>query len=95
MGDNVREARKRAVPFLFGGVFACAVEEHAGAARRAVLLCGRVTRAHRLLQVLKRRVTEVGGLTEDERLVGLLEAGEIPEVPDGACSFASEDLAMK
>ena len=44
--DDLREARECAVPFLFGGVFACAVEEHAEAARRAVLLCGRVTRAH-------------------------------------------------
>ena len=39
--DDVREARRRAVPFFFRGVFAGAVEEHAEAARRAVLLCGR------------------------------------------------------
>ena len=39
--DDVREARRRAVPFFFGGVFAGAVEEHAEAARRAVLFCGR------------------------------------------------------
>ena len=31
--DDVREALKRTVPFLFGGGFACAVEEHAEAAR--------------------------------------------------------------
>ena len=36
---DVLEARRRAVPFFFGGVFARAVEEHAEAARRARLLC--------------------------------------------------------
>jgi hypothetical protein len=44
--DDVFEARRRAVPFLLGGVFACAVEEHAEAARRAVLLCGGVSINH-------------------------------------------------
>jgi hypothetical protein len=39
--DYVSEARRCAVPFFFGGVFAGAVEEHAEAARRAVLLCGK------------------------------------------------------
>jgi hypothetical protein len=37
---DVLEARERTVPFLLGWVFACAVEEHAEAARRAGLLCG-------------------------------------------------------
>ena len=36
---DVLEARRRAVPFFFGWVFARAVEEHAEAARRAGLLC--------------------------------------------------------
>ena len=36
---DVLEARRRAVPFFFGWVFARAVEEHAEATRRARLLC--------------------------------------------------------
>lgn len=36
---DVLEARRRAVPFFLGWVFARAVEEHAEAARRAGLLC--------------------------------------------------------
>ena len=36
---DVLEARRRAVPFFLGWIFARAVEEHAEAARRAGLLC--------------------------------------------------------
>ena len=36
--DDICKARRCAVPFFFGGIFARAVEQHAEAARRAVLL---------------------------------------------------------
>jgi hypothetical protein len=45
---DVLEARECAVPFLFGWVFARAVEEHAEAARRAGLLCGGSENENRL-----------------------------------------------
>ena len=46
---DVLEARRRAIPLFFGGVFARAVEEHAEAARRvAILLYGGSCRSFRI-----------------------------------------------
>ena len=42
--DDICKARRCAVPFFFGGILARAVEQHAEAARRAVLLWQKVTR---------------------------------------------------
>lgn len=71
--DDVREARRCAVPLFFGQVVAGAIEEHAETARRAAALLW-------WGWIQETVGSDSIALTEDERRVGLFEPGEVPKV---------------